>query len=182
MEVKRIIEEEEFQKLLESLTTKIIKANRDINRVILIGIKRRGTPLAKRVALQMRDRGKDVLVGSIDINLYRDDLTTIDKKPMVYGTDIPFDIDDEVVILVDDVLYTGRTLRAALTEFADLGRPKNIEYACLIDRGHRELPVCANFIGKFLETEQDEMVEVRVKELDGEDCVMIVPHKHGKNN
>ncbi len=176
-----IMTAEEIEHSLAELAENIIK-NEGENNLCVIGIKRRGDILAKRLADYMKKAGKKIEIGSIDITLYRDDLTTIDKKPVVHGTEIPFNIDDKVVILVDDVIYTGRTIRAALTELADLGRPKRIRLCCLIDRGHRELPICPDYVGKFVKTTQDEIVEVCVKELDGKDEVRIVKRKCKENS
>jgi pyrimidine operon attenuation protein/uracil phosphoribosyltransferase len=175
MKGKRIIDKEEFSSCLERVIDEIVQKIKNEERIIIIGIKRRGEPIAKRIASKIeRKREITILVGSIDITLYRDDFTSISKKPLVRKTDIPFSIEDELVILVDDVLYTGRTVRAALTELADFGRPKRIELAVLIDRGERELPISPDFVGKHVRVLKNEMVEVRVKELDGQDCVEVV--------
>jgi pyrimidine operon attenuation protein/uracil phosphoribosyltransferase len=131
--------------------------------------------LAQRLAECIKKiEGQDVPVGALDITLYRDDLTMIAQQPVVHKTEISFDIDDKNVILVDDVLYTGRTIRAALDALIDFGRPKAIQLAVLVDRGHRELPVRADFVGKNIPTAKNETVEVRLKDTDGKDEVVIV--------
>jgi pyrimidine operon attenuation protein/uracil phosphoribosyltransferase len=141
----------------------------------IVGIQSRGVPLAARLAKALRkSTGKQIDVGSLDITLYRDDLSTVGTRPVLKATDIPFSIDARTVILVDDVLYTGRTIRAALDELIDFGRPSRIALAVLIDRGHRELPIQADYIGKTLKTERGDMVDVRLVEIDGKDEVVLV--------
>ena len=140
----------------------------------LVGVRTRGVPMARRLAEAVKEAtGTDVSVGSLDINLYRDDLTTVAAQPVVRPTDLGFPIDDTVVILVDDVLYTGRTTRAAMDALADFGRPRKIKLAVLIDRGHRELPIRADYVGRNIPTGRDETVRVRFKETDGVDGVVI---------
>jgi len=165
---------DELREILEKLTKEIYEKNKDEDRLLIVGIKRRGEILAKRIAKSLGTK-IDVAFGSIDITLYRDDLTSIDKKPIVRKTEIPFNIDDQNLLLVDDVLFTGRTVRSALTELVDFGRPKRVQLAVLIDRGERELPICPDFIGKSLKVGKKEMVEVRLHEIDEEECVLIVP-------
>jgi pyrimidine operon attenuation protein/uracil phosphoribosyltransferase len=169
-----VMGEDEIRKILGKLTKEIYQRNKDKDRLLIVGIKRRGEILAKRIAESLRAR-IDVAFGSLDITLYRDDLTSIDKKPIVRKTEIPFNIDDQNLLLVDDVLFTGRTVRAALTELVDLGRPKRVQLVVFIDRGERELPICPDFVGKSLEVDKREMVEVRLHEIDEEECVLIVP-------
>jgi pyrimidine operon attenuation protein/uracil phosphoribosyltransferase len=141
----------------------------------IVGIQSRGVPLAARLAVALREAtGKQIDVGSLDITLYRDDLSTVGTRPVLKATNIPFSIDARMVILVDDVLYTGRTIRAALDELIDFGRPSRIALAVLIDRGHRELPIQADYIGKTFETERADMVDVRLIETDGKDEVVLV--------
>ena len=135
----------------------------------------RGVPLAQRLAALIKDAaGQAPPVGALDITLYRDDLTTIAPNPVIQGTEIPCSIDGRTVVLLDDVLYTGRTVRAALDELIDFGRPDRIKLAVLVDRGHRELPIRADFVGKQLTTRRDEMVQVRLRETDGEDRVLLL--------
>ena len=154
----------------------IIKNQSDISvpSVVLVGIHSRGVPLAKRLKEQLNQLTKtDIPLGTLDITLYRDDLATVGPAPIVKGTDIKLDLTGKVVILVDDVLFTGRTIRAALDELADFGRPSRIQLAVLIDRGHRELPIHADYVGKKVETKRTEIIEVRLKEIDGKDEVIV---------
>ena len=141
----------------------------------IVGIRRRGVPLAQRLCRKIEDVLKrPIPLGILDITLYRDDLTTISDRPMLRETLIDFDINDLNLVLVDDVLYTGRTIRAALDGLVDLGRPKRVQLAVLIDRGNRELPIQANYVGKHVETAEDEMVEVRLNEEDQEERVVLM--------
>ncbi len=166
--------ESEIRRALVRIVHEIIEQNKGIQNIALIGIKRRGDFIARRIADRIqKNEGKKVLVGAIDITLYRDDLQLVSETPIIEGSDIPFDINQKIVVLIDDVLYTGRTIRAAIEELLDYGRPKAIQLAVLVDRGHRELPIQADFVGKRLPTAKNEIVDVRVKELDGEDCVCI---------
>jgi pyrimidine operon attenuation protein / uracil phosphoribosyltransferase len=143
--------------------------------VALVGIRTRGVPLARRLARTIKKAGGvEPPVGALDITLYRDDLTTIAPHPVLKGTDIPTSIDGRTVILVDDVLYTGRTVRAALDELIDFGRPARIKLAVVVDRGHRELPIRADFVGRTLTTSREEVVQVLVREEDGEDRVVLL--------
>jgi len=140
----------------------------------LVGIRNRGVYLAERLAGCIRKiENKEVPVGILDITLYRDDLTLVASHPLVRKTEIDFDINDKILVLVDDVLYTGRTIRAALDALIDFGRPKSIQLAVLVDRGHRELPIRADYVGKNIPTAQNESVEVRLEEVDGKDEVVI---------
>jgi pyrimidine operon attenuation protein/uracil phosphoribosyltransferase len=149
-----------------------------VQNVALVGIRRRGVPLAQRLAAQISQiEGKECPVGILDITLYRDDLTTIAHQPVVHKTEIPFDVTDMTIVLVDDVLYTGRTVRAALDALIDHGRPGRIMLAVLIDRGHRELPIRADFVGKNVPTSKQEIVSVRLTEFDGEERVVILEAK-----
>jgi pyrimidine operon attenuation protein / uracil phosphoribosyltransferase len=142
---------------------------------VLVGVQTRGVPLARRLRAALeRQFGVEVPVGALDITLYRDDLTTIASHPVIHGTDIPVSIDGKRVVLVDDVLYTGRTVRAALDELIDFGRPSRIELLVLVDRGHRELPIRADFAGLVLKTDRDESVQVHIVEDDGEDRVTLL--------
>jgi pyrimidine operon attenuation protein/uracil phosphoribosyltransferase len=153
----------------------IIEKNKGIEGLCLIGIRNRGVYLAQRLAAYIKNiEGADVLTGALDITLYRDDLALASGQPLVRKTEIDFDINGKNLILVDDVLYTGRTIRAALDALIDFGRPKSIQLAVLIDRGHRELPIRADYAGKNIPTSKDEAVEVRLEVLDGKDEVVIV--------
>ena len=141
----------------------------------VIGIRRRGVPLAERICARIADaRGRAVPMGILDITLYRDDLTTVGNRPMLRETRIDFDINGRSLILADDVLFTGRTIRAALDGLVDLGRPRRAQLAVLVDRGHRELPIQADYIGKVVQTEFEEIIEVRLREEDGEDGVVLL--------
>ncbi len=174
-EKAKILDKEAIKRILMRIAHEILEKNKGTESICLIGIRNRGVYLAKRLAECIREiEGKEVLVGILDITLYRDDLTLIAAQPVVHKTEIDFDISDKNVILVDDVLYTGRTIRAALDALIDFGRPKSIQLAVLIDRGHRELPVRADYAGKNIPTSQAETIEVRLVEADGEDEVVIV--------
>jgi pyrimidine operon attenuation protein/uracil phosphoribosyltransferase len=155
---------------------KAIKADqKDAASIAIVGIQSRGVPLAARLAIALgSSTGKKVEVGSLDITLYRDDLSTVGTRPVLKSTNIPFSIDGRTVILVDDVLFTGRTIRAALDELVDFGRPSRIALAVLIDRGHRELPIQADYVGKTVKTQRGDMVDVRLVEIDGKDEVVLV--------
>jgi len=174
-EKSKILGEKEIEKIIKRLTHQILEKNLCLEEVCLVGIQRRGVFLAGRIKrLILEIEGKELSLGAIDITLYRDDLTAIGPAPQVGKTEINFDINNKVVILVDDVLFTGRTVRSALDEVIDFGRPKRIELVVLIDRGHRELPIRADFVGKNIPTSSSEIVEVRLKELDGKDEVVIL--------
>lgn len=152
----------------------IVEANKGVKDLVLVGIRRRGVPLANRIARAIAEFERtEVPVGILDITLYRDDLQLVAKQPILRKTDIPFGVDDKLVVLVDDVLYTGRTIRAAMDEIIDFGRPKAIRLAVLIDRGHRELPIRADYVGKNVPTSKREIVSVKLVEEDGEDSVTV---------
>jgi pyrimidine operon attenuation protein/uracil phosphoribosyltransferase len=166
-------------RLARSLTRiahEIVERNRGIEDLALVGIRERGVPIARRIANQLHEiTGKQVPTGALDITLYRDDLMrqAVGPQPLVRSTDIPFDLDDRLILLVDDVLYTGRTIRAALDALIDFGRPKAIQLVVLVDRGHRELPIKADYVGKNVPTSRRESVQVRLEEVDGHDEVVI---------
>jgi pyrimidine operon attenuation protein/uracil phosphoribosyltransferase len=165
---------EEVQATLERMADEILSANEG-RPVVLIGIQRRGVPMARRLAIRMAEKTqREPQIGTLDINLYRDDLTRVASQPVVQKTEVPPNIDDHDVVLVDDVLYTGRTIRAALDALCDFGRMRTIQLAVLIDRGHRELPIEANIIGKKIKTSDNEVVEVKLKEIDGEDAIYVM--------
>lgn len=170
-----IMDEATIDRTLTRIAHEILEKHRGIKGLALVGIRTRGVPLAKRLGEKMKEiEGTEVPVGVLDINLYRDDLTTISDHPILRKTEIPFPVDGQKVILVDDVLFTGRTIRAALDGIIDLGRPKMIQLAVLIDRGHRELPIRADYVGKNVATSLDEEVRVSVKGEDGRDAVELV--------
>lgn len=164
---------DELRRTLEVMASNIHEANPNEG-LILLGIERRGAPLAERLAKRLRALGHDVAVGQLDINLYRDDLTKVAAQPIVRKTTLPGNIEGQDVIVVDDVLYTGRTVRAAMEALNDHGRVRSLKLAVLIDRGSRELPIEPNFVGRSIDVGDDEIVEVRLKEVDGEDDVRIM--------
>lgn len=170
-----VLDKEGMARTIARLAEEILEEVGDPKSLALVGIQRRGVQLAQRLQGELERRlGVEVPVGILDITLYRDDLTTIAKQPLVKETDLPFDVEDRVIVLVDDVLYTGRTVRAALDELHDFGRPARIFLAVLVDRGHRELPIRPDFVGKVVPTSLDEEVQVQVEELDGSDRVEVV--------
>ncbi|MFH1772576.1 MAG: bifunctional pyr operon transcriptional regulator/uracil phosphoribosyltransferase PyrR [Candidatus Omnitrophota bacterium] len=176
----KILSCDDIRRVLYRLTHQLIEKNTNPQELALIGIQTRGAYLARRIQGLIKEiEGTEIPLGVIDITLYRDDLTAIGPKPLVKQTDIGFDLSGKVIVLVDDVLYTGRTVRAALDEIMDFGRPKRVELLVLIDRGFRELPIRADFVGKNIPTSQDDSVEVRLKEVDSEDCVIIRPQAQG---
>jgi len=165
----------EIDRTVQRLAHEIVEKSGGTANLALIGIRRRGVPLAKRIAHAMRGiDGVDVPVGTLDITLYRDDLSKVAAQPVLQSSDIAFPVDDKDLVLVDDVLYTGRTIRAAMNGLFDLGRPKRVRLCVLIDRGHRELPVEASFVGRNVQTSDIEIVEVRLNEIDQEERVMLV--------
>ncbi|HHU68995.1 MAG TPA: bifunctional pyr operon transcriptional regulator/uracil phosphoribosyltransferase PyrR [Thermoanaerobacterales bacterium] len=169
-----IMDENGINRAISRISYEIIERNKGVDNVALIGIRRRGVPLADRLAKKIREiEGKDLLTGILDITLYRDDLSLIAPQPIVHKTEIPFDVTDVKIVLVDDVLFTGRTVRAALDALIDFGRPQMIQLAVLIDRGHRELPIRADYVGKNVPTSKNELIQVKLKEIDGEDRVVI---------
>lgn len=173
-EKNAIMDEMAMKRALTRIAHEIIERNKGVENVALIGIRRRGGPLAQRLADRIEEiEGVKVPVGILDITLYRDDLTTLGTQPQVHRTEVYFDINGKNLVLVDDVLYTGRTVRAALDALIDLGRPECIQLAVLVDRGHRELPIKADFIGKNVPTSKQEVISVYVQELDGKDGVVI---------
>lgn len=173
---KQILSADDIRRALVRIAHEIAERNEGVQDVVLVGIRRRGVPLAERIAAALADfEGQKVPVGQLDITLYRDDLGLRGPAPLVRKTSITADMTGRVVVLVDDVLYTGRTVRAALDALADLGRPGRIQLAVLVDRGHRELPIRADFVGKNVPTARDERVEVHLREVDDDqDAVLIV--------
>ena len=170
-----IIDEEGLQRTITRLTHEIIEKNRGTQNIAIVGIRTRGSTLAERIFKKIEQiEGKKVPFGNLDITLYRDDFRTRLKQPVVQMTDIHFEIKEKDIILVDDVFYTGRTTRAALDALMDFGRPASVQLVVLIDRGHRELPIRADYIGKNIPTALGEEVQVRFRENDGEDCVLLV--------
>lgn len=174
-EKARVLDKTALTRSLMRIAHEIVEKNKGIADLCLVGIRNRGVYLAERLAECIKKiENKDVPVGILDITLYRDDLTLVGAQPQVRKTEIDFDISDKALVLVDDVLYSGRTIRAALDALVDFGRPKSIQLAVLVDRGHRELPIRADYVGKNIPTSQNETVEVRLEEADGKDEVVII--------
>jgi pyrimidine operon attenuation protein/uracil phosphoribosyltransferase len=169
------MDETAINRALVRISHEIVEKNKGVEDVALVGIRRRGVPLARRMASYISGiEGIEIPVGVLDITLYRDDLSSLSSQPVVHKTEIPFNISDKKVVLVDDVIYTGRTVRAALDALADIGRARMIQLAVLIDRGHRELPIRPDYVGKNVPTSSDEVVKVKLEEVDGENCVVIL--------
>src|SRR5713101_3308824 len=172
-----VLDADRIGRSLTRIAHEILERNRGVDELALVGIRTRGVPLAKRLAQAIREINQhDVPTGALDITLYRDDLmrTAVGAQPVIRRTEIPFSIDDKRILLVDDVLYTGRTIRAALDALIEFGRPKAIQLIVLVDRGHRELPIKADYVGKNLPTNPEESVRVRLQETDGRDEVEIL--------
>jgi pyrimidine operon attenuation protein/uracil phosphoribosyltransferase len=175
---KQILSAEEMRRALVRISHEVIERNAGAQGVALVGIRTRGVPLAERIAHAILEfEGHEVPVGVLDITLYRDDIAIRPDYPVVRRTEIPFNVDGLSIVLVDDVLFTGRTVRAALDALIDLGRPRRIQLAVLVDRDHRELPIRADFVGKDVPTSREEEIIVRVQELDGVDEVVIVKRR-----
>ena len=172
--MKSILDALSLDRALTRVAHEILEKNKSAENLALIGIRTRGVPLAKRLQKAILSISKqEVPLGILDINLYRDDLTRVAEQPVVGKTEITFDLENKTIVLVDDVLYTGRTIRAALDALIDLGRPQKIQLAVLIDRGHRELPIRADYVGKNIPTSEDEVVHVRLQEEDGKEEVVV---------
>ena len=179
-EKSRLLDAETMRRALARIAHEILERHHGLSQLAFVGIRTRGVVLAKRLAEAIEAIEKSpVPVGALDITLYRDDLSRIAPNPVLHATEIPFDITDLKLILVDDVLFTGRTVRAALDALIDLGRPTSIQLAVLIDRGHRELPIRADYVGKNLPTNLKERVEVRLAEIDGKDEVVMEERING---
>jgi pyrimidine operon attenuation protein/uracil phosphoribosyltransferase len=174
-EKMQIMSASEIERTLVRLAHEVLEKSADLDRLAFIGVRRRGVPLAQRLAKKIEAlEGRRVPVGILDINLYRDDLTTVDIKPVVNATEIPFSVQGKEIILMDDVLYTGRTTRAALDALFDHGRPARVQLLVLIDRGHRDLPIEARFVGRTVQTTDNEIVEVKFREIDETEKVLLV--------
>ncbi len=173
---KPILNDQDFKRIITRIAYEIIETHKGAQNLSLVGIQTRGDSLAKRLADEIHAIEKILIpVGSMDINMYRDDWTKISHQPIVRPSNIPFSVDDKDIILVDDVLFTGRTIRAAMDALMDFGRPSRIELAILVDRGHRELPIQADYKGIFIDTEPGEKIQVLVGEHDGQDLVFKEP-------
>ncbi len=171
----KIIDEIGLQRTITRLAHEILERNKGSENIVLVGVRTRGEFLARRILKKIVEiDGNEPKLGILDATLYRDDFRTRLKQPQVSVTDITFDITDKDVILIDDVLYTGRTTRAALDALMDLGRPRTIQYCVLVDRGHREMPIKADFIGKNIPTSLNEEIKVKMKEIDDEDAVYLI--------
>jgi pyrimidine operon attenuation protein/uracil phosphoribosyltransferase len=169
-----VMDSVQIRRTIMRIAHEIVERNKGVKDIILVGIRKRGVPLAERIAAAIEKfEGVDTPVGALDITLYRDDLQMISHRPVVRNTEIKEDINDRIIVLVDDVLFTGRTVRAALDELIDFGRPRAIQLAVLVDRGHREFPIRADFVGKNVPTASRETVEVLLFEEDGEDLVYL---------
>ncbi len=172
---KRLLDGTRVKRTIRRMAIEIVERNKGTDDLIITGIRSRGVPIAERIALDIKEtEGVDVAIGILDITLYRDDLTTIAPQPVVKPSHFPGSIDNKVVVLVDDVLYTGRTVRAAMDALIDYGRPRAVQLAVLIDRGHRELPVHADFVGQAVPTDRTEVIKVKLQETDGEDEVLLM--------
>lgn len=174
----QILDREQIRRALTRISHEIVESNRGTDKLVLVGIHTRGVPLAHRLATMIEEfEGVKIPVGVIDISLYRDDLSLVADQPIVNQTAVPVSIEDKIVVMVDDVLYTGRTARAGLDAIMDLGRPQRVQLAVLIDRGHRELPIRADYVGKNLPTSAKEVVAVQLQEIDEDERVMILEEK-----
>jgi pyrimidine operon attenuation protein/uracil phosphoribosyltransferase len=170
----RVMDARKIRRAVQRMTTEIIERNRNLKKLVIVGIRTRGIYLGKRISKLIKDLEKiDIPVGVLDITLYRDDFSELEAQHMVKKTEIKFAVAKKDILLVDDVLFTGRTIRAAMDSLIDLGRPKTIQLLVLIDRGHRELPIRADYVGKFLPTSKREIVQVCLKEIDKSDEVLI---------
>ena len=182
MSKKILMTPEDIRRTLARIAHETIERNNAIEQLVLVGMRTRGVPLAKRLATNMEDfAGLKIPVGALDITPYRDDLASLNVQPLVKHTDIPVNIDGKSIILVDDVLYTGRSTRAAMDALTDLGRPQSIQLAVLVDRGHRELPIRADYVGKNIPSSRDEEIQVRLVETDGIDEVTIISIANSKS-
>ena len=183
MSKKIIMTPEDIRRTLARIAHEIIEQSKTAEHLVLVGMHTRGVPLAKRLATFIEDlEGRKIPIGALDIHLYRDDLPTANSQPIVQHTDIPVSIDDKSIVLVDDVLFTGRSARAAMDALTDLGRPKLIQLAVLVDRGHREMPIRANYVGKNVPSSRHEEIQVHLLETDGIDEVAITDTADDKRN
>jgi len=174
-EKAQLMSASEIDRTLVRLAHEILERTQNLDSLAFIGIRRRGVPLAQRLAKKISDlEGREIPVGILDINLYRDDLSTVGEKPVVSETAISFSVTGKDIILFDDVLYTGRTIRAALDALFDEGRPARVQLCVLIDRGHRELPIEARYVGRMVQTTDSEIIEVKFQEIDGIEKVLLV--------
>jgi pyrimidine operon attenuation protein/uracil phosphoribosyltransferase len=174
MPSRRIMTADEIRRAVIRISHEIVEKQAGTTGLVLVGIQRRGVPLAHRLAEAIAEHeGVTLPVGALDITFYRDDRSRVGQSPLLKGTDVPFEVEGATVVLVDDVLYTGRTIRAAMDALREFGRPRAVRLAVLVDRGHRELPIRADHVGKNVPTSREEIVKVRMREVDGEDAVDI---------
>jgi len=170
----KVMDSRKIKRAIHRMTTEIIERNRNLKNLVVVGIRTRGIYLGKRISKLIKEMEKvDIPVGVLDITLYRDDFSKIEAQHIVKKTEINFSVAKKDILLVDDVLFTGRTIRAAMDSLIDLGRPKTIQLLVLIDRGHKELPIRADYVGKYLPTSKRELVQVKLKEIDNSDEVLI---------
>ena len=175
IEKSQLMSATEIDRTLQRVAHEIVERSGGTANLALIGVRRRGVPLANRIAQAMREIDRvEVPVGTLDITLYRDDLSKVAAHPVIQSSDINFSVDDKDLILVDDVLYTGRTTRAAMNALFDLGRPRSLRLCVLIDRGHRQMPIEASFVGRMVQTSDTEIIEVKLREIDQEERVILV--------
>jgi len=180
-EKAQLMSSSEVDRTLVRLAHEVLERTEDLDRLVFVGIRRRGVPLAQRLAKKIEAlEQRQIPIGILDISLYRDDLSTVAHQPVVNSTEIPFSVTGRDVILVDDVLYTGRTIRAALDALFDHGRPARVQLLVLIDRGHRELPIEARYIGRMVQTTSNEIIEVKFQEIDGMEKVLLVERMVGQ--
>jgi pyrimidine operon attenuation protein/uracil phosphoribosyltransferase len=179
-EKRQLMSASEIDRTLVRLAHEVLEKTEDLDQLAFVGIKRRGVPLAQRLAAKIESlEGRKIPVGILDINLYRDDLSTVSERPVVSARQIDFDVVGKDIILMDDVLYTGRTVRSALDALFDHGRPARVQLLALIDRGHRELPIEARYIGRMVQTTANEIIEVKFQEIDGQERVLLVERVDG---
>lgn len=173
-EKSEIIDADGLRRIVTRIAHEIVERNKGVDDLVIVGIRRRGVPIATRIVEKIQEfEGAKPALGSLDITLYRDDLSTVSHQPVVGATEIPVDINGKVAVLVDDVLFTGRTVRAAMDALIDFGRPRAIQLAVVVDRGHRELPIRADYVGKNVPTSKKEVIGVKLEEIDGVDGVVI---------
>ena len=175
VEKSLVMSSDDMKRVMARMASQVVEANPDLDNVLVVGIRRRGVPLATMLAGKIEELARSpVATGALDITLYRDDLSTVGERPVVNKTELPGDITGKTIVLVDDVLYTGRTIRAALDELIDFGRPRRVELAVLVDRGHRELPIQADYVGKHVQTTEQEIIKVMLPEFDDREEVVVV--------
>ncbi len=182
MTTRQIMTADDVRRALVRISHEIVEKHGGTEGLVLVGIQRRGVPLAQRLAASIGEHeGVTPPVGSLDITFYRDDLSQVAAKPVLKSTDMPFELESSTLVIVDDVLYTGRTVRAALDALVDVGRPKAVRLAVLVDRGHRELPIRADHVGKNVPTSRDEVIKVHLREVDGGDDDVVIERRSAES-